>query len=572
MDKIFYNGTFITMNRDEVKTEAVFVKNGTVEAVGTLGMLKDRSPEAALIDLEGRTVLPGFVDGHSHITAVASNMQLANLRPSPSGTCDSMDELVRILKQFMEERKAAGTLSDDDWVMGMGYDNSTFAEGRHPGTKELDLVSTSNPVAAIHVSGHLCAVNTKGMELLGYSGTDIKVPAGGIVEQEGVLKENAFLAPEKQKIMISALKRDMAEMIGQASDYYASYGITTVQDARAGEGDYLNLMRAGEKGFLKNDVVLYLPQQAAEKYLPKQEPWKNTYKNRVRPAGMKMFLDGSPQGKTAWLTKPYYKVPDGQPEDYCGGPVLDDETVTDAFETCIRNHWQVNVHANGDAAIDQMIRCYETAENRVREENKTESVNSAGSGGGRTCTEKNVPDTGEDLRPVIIHCQTARHDQIERMGADKIRASFFDDHVYYWGDYHYESVLGPERAENISPLSWALACGVPFTLHQDSPVVPPDILLSVHNAVNRRTKKGRLLGADHRISVMEALEAVTVNGAAQIFEEKKKGRIAPGMTADFVVLDKNPLEVPAEKIREIRVLETIKAGETIYRAKKDCNF
>lgn len=561
MEKIFYNGTFITMNETESQTGAVLVKDGVIEATGVFDVLRQKAPEAVLVDLNGKTVLPGFVDGHSHITAVASNMQLANLKPSPAGNCNSIEDLIGILKQFMEEKKAAGTLSDGDWVMGMGYDNSVFKDGRHPGTKELDQVSAVNPVAAIHVSGHICAVNTRGLELLGYSGSEIKVPAGGIVEPEGVLKENAFLVPEKQKIMMSALKQDMAVMIGQASEYYASYGITTAQDARAGEGDYLNLMKAGEKGLLKNDVVLYMPQQAAEKYLPKQEPWKNTYHNRVRIAGLKTFLDGSPQGKTAWLSKPYYQVPEGEESDYCGRPVLADEAVTETFSACIRNHWQVNVHANGDAAIEQMIRCYEAAEKQVEEQAGEQKGNQTGKQPG-----------SEDLRPVIIHCQTARKDQMERMGRDKIRASFFDDHVYYWGDYHYESVLGPDRAENISPLSWALEYGVSFTLHQDSPVVPPNILFTVHNAVNRRTKNGRLLGADHRISVMEALKAVTVNAAAQIFEEEKKGSIAAGKMADFVVLDRNPLEVSPEKIKEICVLETIKDGETIYRAKNDCNL
>lgn len=562
MKKIYYHGTFLTMDSNIEQAAAVLIEDGVIREVGAKDSLCLLAPEAELVDMEGKTVLPGFVDGHSHLTAVASNMQLANLNPPPSGSCDSMEKLIEILTEFLAEKKAAGTLKKDSWIMGMGYDNSILENGRYPGKRELDQVSVEYPVAAVHVSGHICAVNSRGLELLGYSGEQFDIPSGGIVEPEGILKENAFLIPEKQRIMAASLSSDMTEAIGRASDYYASFGITTAQDARAGEEDYKNLLKAGEEGVLKNDVALYMPEQTAEIWLPKQNPEKNLYTNRVRAAGCKMFLDGSPQGKTAWLSSPYLDVPEGEKKDYCGGPVLSDETVITSMVNCIKNHWQVNVHANGDAAIEQMIRCYEAAGKRVAEERAAE--NRTGQNDGRI--------DGADLRPVIIHCQTARRDQIRRMRRDGILASFFNDHVYYWGDYHYESVLGPERAEHISPLSWAMESGISFTLHQDSPVVPPDILFSVHNAVNRRTRKGRVLGADQRITVKEALRAVTICGAFQIFEEKKKGSITPGKMADFVVLSENPLNVPVEKIREIKVLETIKGGETIYCAKKDCNL
>lgn len=144
-------------------------------------------------------------------------------------------------------------------------------------------------------------------------------------------------------------------------------------------------------------------------------------------------------------------------------------------------------------------------------------------------------------------------------------ASFFLDHVYYWGDYHYDSVLGPERASRISPLKSALNHGISYTLHQDSPVVPPDVIASIHNAVNRQTRSGRILGAEQRITVKEALRAVTICGAYQIFEEGRKGSIAPGKVADLVVLDRNPLQVPMDELKEIKVLETIKDGAVVFR-------
>ena len=183
------------------------------------------------------------------------------------------------------------------------------------------------------------------------------------------------------------------------------------------------------------------------------------------------------------------------------------------------------------------------------------------------CYEKALEETKsrERLRPVVIHCQTVREDQLDRMERIGMTASFFHDHVYYWGDYHYESVLGPERAERISPLRSAEKRHIPFTLHQDSPVVPPNVLFTVHNAVNRETFRGRVLGADQRISVREALEAVTIHGAYQIFEENRKGSITPGKLADLVILDRNPEKIPPDEIKEIQVLEVLKEGAVIYR-------
>mgnify|MGYP000835048149 CR=1 FL=1 len=262
--------------------------------------------------------------------------------------------------------------------------------------------------------------------------------------------------------------------------------------------------------------------------------------NGCRLGGCKLFLDGSPQGKTAWLSTPYLVPPEGEGADYCGFPVQREEAVQAQMERCLRNRWQLHVHANGDAAIEQMIRCY-----------------------GRAMETTGVD---EELRPVIIHCQTVREDQLDRMHQLGLLPSYFLDHVYYWGDYHRTSVLGEERAARISPLASTVRRGMRFTLHQDSPVVPPDILLSIHNAVNRRTAGGHLLGAEQRIDVGEALRAVTLYAAYQLFEEDQKGSIMPGKRADFVLLDRNPLACSPEDIRHVRVKKTIRAGTVIYEA------
>ena len=532
MEQILWNAEFLTMDDNIVSPEAVLVRDGRIVSAGSLKELEGQAPKAEKRDLGGKTVLPGFIDGHSHLSAVAFQLLMADLNPPPVGDCRSVEDVVRKLKQFLESHE----LAPGQWLMGMGYDNSVYPDGRHPTRQDLDRVSSEIPVVATHISGHLCVVNTKGMELMGYTGDHYEVPAGGVAEPNGLLKEQAFLGSDK---MTGPSPKEVLKSVGETSMLYASYGITTAQDGLTGRMEYELLKAASDAGLLVNDVVMYLAPETAEEFLPKQNPAGNGYEGHLRFAGMKLFLDGSPQGKTAWLSKPYAVPPEGEGPDYRGFPVQSEESVIHLMKKAVENHWQINVHANGDEAIEQMIRCYEKA--------------------------LEEPKSRERLRPVVIHCQTVREDQLDRMERIGMTASFFHDHVYYWGDYHYESVLGPERAERISPLRSAEKRHIPFTLHQDSPVVPPNVLFTVHNAVNRETFRGRVLGADQRISVREALEAVTIHGAYQIFEENRKGSITPGKLADLVILDRNPEKIPPDEIKEIQVLEVLKEGAVIYR-------
>ena len=239
------------------------------------------------------------------------------------------------------------------------------------------------------------------------------------------------------------------------------------------------------------------------------------------------------------MTKPYFEPPKGEKKDYCGYGTQSDAVVIDYFKGCIERSIQVNVHTNGDAAADQFIRCYDKALHETKR--------------------------GDDLRPVMVHAQTVREDQLDKMKKLGIIPTFFLDHIWYWGDYHYESVLGPERANRISPAASARNRGMNFTLHQDPPVKMPDQIFAMHNAVNRQTAKGRVLGEDQRISVMDAIRAVTINGAYQYFEEDIKGSLEKGKYADLVILDMNPLKVETSQIKNIRVLQTIKQGKVVFQ-------
>lgn len=537
--KIYYNADIVTMDESIPSAEAICIKNGIIEALGTKDVLLQKYSKAELIDMQGKVILPGFIDGHSHMISTAFSIMLGNANPSPQGKCDSVEELVsELTKQFAEWKKTA---SKGECFMAMGYDNSAYPDKNPPTKYDLDKISTDVPIVVVHTSGHCAVVNSKTLELCGIT-NDIPVPEGGGMpkipgtnEYSGVLQENAFFSMSG-KMKNPGINKIFASM-DKCNQMYASYGITTAQDAKTTKEQKTLISLKNLKKPFSIDVVLYVDPEIANS-LPKQDPHKNPYKKHIRYGGYKIFLDGSPQAKTAWLSKPYYEAPDGENADYCGFPTLTDEQVCEHINRCLDNNWQINVHTNGDAAIDQLIRCYKKC--------KSEHPNTM------------------DLRPVSIHCQTVREDQLDKMKEIGMIISFFCDHVYYWGDFHYSSVLGPERAERISPIRSAIKRGINFTLHQDTPVVMPNVVFAVHNAVNRVTRGGRTLGAEQKISVYEALKGVTINGAYQIFEEQKKGSLTAGKLADMVVLDKNPLKVPPHTLKDIQVLETIKEGKTIF--------
>jgi len=166
----------------------------------------------------------------------------------------------------------------------------------------------------------------------------------------------------------------------------------------------------------------------------------------------------------------------------------------------------------------------------------------------------------------MIHAQTVREDQLDEMKELGIIPSFFGMHTYYWGDWHRDSVLGPERAARISPAASALKRGMVYTQHHDAPVALPSSMMIISSQVNRTTRSGKVLGPEQRVSVMDALKSTTINAAYQHFEEKTKGSLEPGKLADFVVLDKNPLKVDPMAIKDIQIVETIKEGVSIYMA------
>ena len=540
MNTLYYNGTIITVHDAQPIAEALLVKNGKIAAVGTEAEVRTLADaETTMVDLSGKTMLPGFIDGHSHIGGI--NTSFPTLYCSPSGTTDSKEALLDGIRALLEK----GELLDNGWLVVQGYDNAVFENQAHPTIQELDAISTEVPILALHASGHVAVMNTKGFARMGWT-KDTPNPEGGVIEHDldtgeltGFLEEKAIHLVAFEQVFKDLHPETIIKLFVNTQKYYASNGLTTAQEGATLPDMVPMLKYCRDNGLLLLDIVSYVMQDYAPELVPTNSV-SQAYEHHLKFAGAKLVSDGSPQGKTAWLTEPYYEPPANKDKDYRGYPIYTDEQMYHFCYDCIKNNTQLLVHCNGDATADQFIRTYKQA-------------------------KKELGSTA-DLRPVIIHGQTLREDQLDAMKELGMMVSFFHDHVFYWGDYHLDSVLGPERGRRISPLASALKRDIPFTLHSDFSVTPINVIFHIHNAVNRKTRNGRDCGPEFAVSVMDAIRAVTINGAYQYFDEDLKGSLEVGKLADLVILDKNPLAVPKETIKDIKVLETIKEGTTIYKA------
>ncbi|MFP3833734.1 amidohydrolase [Chryseobacterium sp. SIMBA_028] len=545
-DMIYFGGNILTMEDLSPDVEAIAIKNGKILFTGTKSDA-DRYADAAtkMIDLNGKTLLPGFIDVHGHLTSRAGIMDAVDLSPEPYGTVNSIKDLQNTIKNYLKEKKIA----DKQPIIGNGYDDAIMTEHRHPTRGELDAASNTNPIMVIHASGHASVANTAMLKYLEIP-ESIKDPEGGHFGRDkktgklnGKLEENAsfkalLTLTEKMNKGKDTQAQALQNLI-KAQEEWLSYGQTTICDGRTMGESVALLQNAAFQNLFKADVVYFPDYEYLKNDFNTFKPKYMHYENHLKLAGFKFSDDGSPQGKTAWLTIPYLIPPDGQSKDYKGFPIFTDETLYTDLKTLFQNHITAQLHVNGDAAIDQAIRVIQ----RLKDENIY----------------------NPELRATLIHVQNSRPDHIQKIKDLGIIPSYFSTHTYLWGDWHYSSVFGPERASFISPANSALKAGITFTIHHDSPVTPPDLITAVYAAVNRKTRSGRILGPDERITPLQALKAITINGAYQLQEENRKGSIKTGKLADLVILDQNPLTIDPEKIRDITVLETIKEGKSVYK-------
>lgn len=534
---IYTGGDIVTMAGDEpMYVEALVESEGEIVFTGSLSNAKNQYSNGEMFDLNGQTLLPGFIDGHAHFANFSSQAVGANILPPPDAGASNIAELLDILQEWNTPENLALT----GWIFGTGFDDSVLAEKRFPTKFDLDKVSTEQPIMIVHISGHFASLNSKGLELLGIN-AHTPDPDGGIIrrvegsqEPNGVLEELAAI-PLYAKAMSPLTPESAKKFMTAGQDMALSYGYTTAQEGRAMGPQHALLAQYAEEDFWKIDVVSYIDYIDTS---PMESKWlSNDYYKNYRIGGLKITLDGSPQGRTAWRTKPYLLPPEGADEGYLGYPAFpNNQDVVDIYKLAYKNDWQILTHANGDAAMDQMI-------NSMREVAPNYET--------------------KDRRHVLIHGQYVRDDQLDAFVELDVITSLFPLHTFYWGDWHSQ-IIGPELGQRISPIRTALNKGLKVSIHTDAPVALPNLMRVVWIAVDRTSRSGEIIGENERLTPYEALKAITQWSAYQHFEEDRKGTLEVGKLADMVILDKNPLKVATQDIKDIQVMNTIKEGELVF--------
>jgi hypothetical protein len=535
-DLIFIGDNIVTM--DDSQVTAVAVRGDRIIATGSdseIMQLRDESTQ--LIELGDRALLPGFIDAHGHFGGVATYSSLLDLSSPPVGTMQSIDDIVAAIQGWIRNNN----IPDGSIVYGVGYDDSLLEERRHPNRDDLDRASTTHPIVIRHVSGHLTSANSMALAQNNVTAVTV-VPEGGVVRRRpdtdepiGVMEETAMGLLPGTGAMVSQeqswqLRRDAAEI-------YAGYGITTIQESNVSES-YVDALKAQalQEPF-PVDIVTYIMGNPLSDSVLDEVSHESEYTGGIRIGGVKFTLDGSPQGRTAWMSQPYDEGPPGVDADYVAYPSYDPQAYRDRIDGLLARGVPVLAHANGDEAIELMI-------DGIADALEGESI--------------------PDHRSVIIHAQLIRADQLDRVKELGIIPSYYSAHPFFWGDWHRLS-FGDDRASFISPVRATVNRDIPFTIHNDSPIVPPDMMRLVSITVNRQTRSGYILGPEQRATVLEALYAITQGAAYQYFEEDEKGSITPGKRADLVILEDNPLTIDPAELANIVIEETYARGKSVFK-------
>lgn len=537
-DQLYVNGTVLTMDMNNSIAQAVAVKDGKILAVGTAEVVKKLAGTTTrMIDLGGKTMIPGLIDGHSHMMGLGT--RYADLSPLPFGTVKSIPDIILTLKKYQSEQH----LSDSTWLSGFGYDQDQMLEKRHPTKEDLDRSFPNTPVTISHISGHMIVANSYALRISGITENTKDPPGGTIIRKPGSTEPTGLLQESASRLLkiVRPLQSGEQRLTGlrDVQMMYASFGITTAQDGFSGKETLALLTEAASKNLLLMDIESLAGYPLVDSLIAAKFPF-GVMNNHFKVAGFKMIADGSPQGKTAFFSKPYLTAVPGCSHDSCTGiPTVTQAEFDEAISKSYKNNIRSFVHCNGDGAVDMYIRAIEKANHDTR-------------------------TTALNRRPVVIHSQFVRNDQLEKYKSLGMMPAFFTNHAFFWGDVHVQN-LGKDRADFLSPLKTVKSKGILFTNHTDYPVTPINQMFLLWTSVARQSRTNQVIGSKERLTAMEGLRAITINGAYQYKEEASKGSIEKGKLADFAILSANPVQVETAAIKDIIVLETIKEGTTIFK-------
>jgi len=536
---VYFGGDILTMKGDTpAYVEALAVKDGKILFAGSRDeamAMTDGTTQR--VDLAGKTLLPSFIDGHSHYINALLVANQAQVYAPPSGNGKDVPSIIAEIKRFAAERN----IRKGELIMAYGYDDSVMPDGRLLNRDDLDAAFPDNPVRVDHVSMHGAVMNSLALAKYGISAATQTPPGGVIVrkpgteEPWGLIMETAFLPVMEKAEPMTAEQEIEWSRAGQM--LYAQAGITTAHEGASHLPQFETMRRASEAGANIIDVVAFPFITDVDKVLAEVpiSEW-GSYHDRFKVGGVKITLDGSPQGRTAFFTTPYLQGGPAGETDWYGEPTFPQDLANKMVKKVHDLGVPLIIHTNGDAAIDAFLEAYKLA----RE--------------------------GDDGRPwnvTTIHTQFLRKDQIPAFVENGIRPSFYTLHTFYFADTHVAN-RGEAQGSYISPMRDAIDAGLRPTNHTDFVVAPLDQMMMLWSAANRVSRAGRDVGPEQRVTAFEGLKTMTEWAAEQYGEEATKGTLEAGKLADLVVLDANPLKVDPKAIRDIHVVETIKEGSTIF--------
>lgn len=534
--KIFHNGAIVTMDDNFPSPEAIGIVDGNIESVGSLDKVVDTlRKDAILVDLKGRTLLPGFIDAHSHILGAALTLGAPVIDVRPPKVPSYKALLSKI-------RRKISSAKPGEYYLFFGLDPQLHPDAEHPSRELLDLLAPANPVGIQSSNCHALYLNSLGFESCGIN-KSTPTPPGSIIDRDEEGNPTGRIAEAVTKTALNTFyyswgKQRLNREFESTINEFIRNGITTTTE-HLYLPFYESYYRAAlEQGLPMPRIVAY--QRAVGPDMLVQPIALGN--NRMWIAGVKIHADGSPFVGNIWISEPYLESEISiQRMNLAPGHTGETNYPADYFEEMVRTYflqgWQMSVHTQGDRTIDMVL---DIVENILKESDKP------------------------DHRFRLEHCALMRPDQIERAMRLGVLCSFFINHIPIWGAPIEDALFGPERAARYMPVGTAVRSGMTISLHADTPMTNPNCLGLMEAAVTRRAGDGRCLGQEECIEVEAALRAVTIDAAYHIGSEKILGSISPGKCADLVVLGQNPLGQPGSKIGSIEVQATYLAGERVF--------
>ena len=531
---IYENGKIFTSDKENLYGEAMLVEDGFIRKVGKAEEIeKLASQDCQRVDLQGHRVIPGFIDAHMHPMMLADySRQISALPPK----IHSIEELIQAIREKREEQ------GPGKWCLGWGYDEGKFAERRSINRWDLDKGCSDSPVSIIRTCGHIRCVNSKALEIAGID-RNTPDPEGGEIERDengeptGVLKENArnLVTP----FMPVSEKEEAVENLVELGKLLTSQGIVAVTDmGNLDEGDnYPLYQEAAEKGFLQEVGVYYMWDFFMDKedfQIPQKRFDK---KQQIFVSGLKLIGDGSVSGRTAWMAEPYLD------SDSCGISVCNEKQMETAVDFCKKNHCQLSMHAMGTKAIERVV-------DRAAREEKW--------------------NLGPEPYVRVEHITLPSEDSIEKAAGKGI--GFVTQPIFLYAEIEsYLKNLGTERMKTCYPVRHLLDKGVRLCFSTDAPAtsraLPSHPFPNIKGAVTRKAYDGTDCGQEQGVDIETALILYT-REAGEMAGFDRLGQLKEGYKADFLILDRDILEIPAKEIDQVRVAETYIGGRRVYKEGK----